>query len=35
LTTSYQVLMEPPVIAGHIFLRTETGTVVCYDLTEK
>ena len=32
LTTSYQVLMEPPVIAGHIFWRTETGTIVCYDL---
>ncbi len=32
LTTSYQVLMELPVIAGRIFLRTETGTVVCYDL---
>jgi outer membrane protein assembly factor BamB len=32
LTTSYQVLMEPPVIAGRIFLRTETGTVICYDL---
>lgn len=32
LTTSYQVLMEPPIIAGRIFLRTETGTVVCYDL---
>ena len=35
LTTSYQVFMEPPVIAGRIFLRTETGTVVCYDLTKK
>lgn len=35
LTTSYQVLMEPPVIAGRIFLRTETGTVVCYDLRKK
>ncbi|MEM7391383.1 MAG: PQQ-binding-like beta-propeller repeat protein [Verrucomicrobiota bacterium] len=34
LTTSYQVFMEPPVVAGHIFLRTETGTVVCYDLRE-
>jgi|AP45_3_1055517.scaffolds.fasta_scaffold10472_2 outer membrane protein assembly factor BamB len=32
LTTSYQVLMEPPVIAGRIFWRTETGTIVCYDL---
>ena len=32
LTTSYQVLMEPPVIAGHIYWRTETGTIVCYDL---
>lgn len=32
LTTSYQVLMEPPMIAGHIFWRTEAGTVVCYDL---
>ena len=32
LTTSYQVLMEPPIIAGRMFLRTETGTVVCYDL---
>ena len=31
LTTSYQVLMEPPVIAGRIFWRTETGTIVCYD----
>jgi hypothetical protein len=35
LTTSYQVLMEPPVIAGHIFLRTETGTVVCYNLVRQ
>jgi outer membrane protein assembly factor BamB len=35
LTTSYQVLMEPPVIAGHIFWRTETGTVVCYDLRKE
>jgi outer membrane protein assembly factor BamB len=35
LTTSYQVFMEPPVIAGRIFLRTETGTVVCYDLTQR
>ena len=35
LTTAYQVFMEPPVIAGHIFLRTETGTVLCYDLTKK
>ena len=35
LTTSYQVLMEPPVIAGHIFWRTETGTIVCYDLRKK
>ena len=32
LTTSYQVLMEPPVVAGRIFWRTETGTIVCYDL---
>jgi len=35
LTTSYQVLMEPPVIAGHIYWRTETGTIVCYDLLAK
>jgi hypothetical protein len=35
LTTAYQVFMEPPIIAGRIFLRTETGTVVCYDLTKK
>ncbi|MDP6637376.1 MAG: PQQ-binding-like beta-propeller repeat protein [Phycisphaerae bacterium] len=35
LTTAYQVSMEPPVIAGRIFLRTETGTIVCYDLTKK
>ena len=35
LTTSYQVLMEPPVIAGRIFLRTENGTVVCYDLRSR
>ena len=35
LTTSYQVLMEPPVIAGRIFWRTETGTVVCYDLRKQ
>ena len=35
LTTAYQVFMEPPVIAGRIFLRTETGTVVCYDLAKK
>lgn len=33
LTTAYLVPMEPPVINGKIFLRTETGTVVCYDLT--
>jgi len=32
LTTSYQVFMEPPIIAGRIFWRTETGTIVCYDL---
>ena len=35
LTTSYQVLMEPPIISGQIFLRTETGSVVCYDLRQK
>ncbi|MCG8586794.1 MAG: PQQ-like beta-propeller repeat protein [Pirellulales bacterium] len=35
LTTSYQVFMEPPVIDGRIFLRTETGTVVCYDLRKR
>ncbi|MEC9123377.1 MAG: hypothetical protein VX969_04465, partial [Verrucomicrobiota bacterium] len=35
LTTSYQVLMEPPVIAGHVFWRTETGTIVCYDLRKE
>ena len=35
LTTAYMVFMEPPVIAGHIFLRTETGTVVCYDLRKE
>ena len=35
LTTSYQVLMEPPVIAGRIFWRTETGTIVCYDLRKE
>ncbi len=35
LTTSYQVLMEPPVIAGRIFWRTEAGTVVCYDLRKQ
>ena len=35
LTTSYQVLMEPPVIAGHIFWRTETGTIVCYDFRKQ
>jgi len=35
LTTSYQVFMEPPVIAGRIFWRTETGTVVCYDLRQE
>ena len=32
LTTAYQVAMEPPVVDGHLFLRTEQGTVVCYDL---
>jgi len=32
LTTGYQVFIEPPIIAGRIFLRTELGTVVCYDL---
>lgn len=32
LTTTYQVYTEFPVIAGRIFLRTETGHVVCYDL---
>lgn len=32
LTTCYQVFMEPPVIDGRIFWRTENGTVVCYDL---
>jgi outer membrane protein assembly factor BamB len=35
LTTAYMVFMEPPVVAGHIFLRTETGTVACYDLRKK
>ncbi len=35
LTTSYQVLMELPVIAGRIFWRTETETIVCYDLRKK
>jgi len=35
LTTAYTVNMEPPVIAGRIFLRTETGTVVCYDLAAR
>lgn len=32
LTTAYTVFMEPPIVAGRIFLRTENGTVVCYDL---
>ena len=35
LTTSYQVLMELPVIAGRIFWRTETETIVCYHLRKK
>lgn len=35
LTTAYTVFMEPPIIAGRIFLRTENGTVVCYDLRTK
>lgn len=35
LTTAYTVFMEPPIIAGRIFLRTENGTVVCYDLRKK
>ena len=35
LTTSYQVLMEPTVIAGHDFWRSETGTIVCYDLRKE
>ena len=34
LTTSYLVPMEPPVIAGRIFLRTERGTIACYDLRQ-
>jgi len=34
LTTAYQVFMEPPVIAGRIFLRTETGTIICCDLAK-
>jgi len=25
-------VLEPPIVAGRIYLRTETGTVVCYDL---
>jgi len=32
LTTAYTVCMEPPVIAGRIFLRTENGALLCYDL---
>ncbi len=34
LTTAYMVFLETPVVAGRIFLRTETGTVVCYDLRD-
>lgn len=34
LTTAYTVFMEPPIIDGKTFLRTERGTVVCYDLTK-
>ena len=32
LTTAYTVNMEAPVVAGRIFLRTERGTILCYDL---
>ncbi len=34
LTTAYMVFLETPVVAGRIFLRTQTGTVVCYDLRD-
>ncbi len=35
LTTAYTVFMEPPIVAGRIFLRTEDGTVICYDLRKQ
>jgi hypothetical protein len=31
-TSGYEVVMDPPVIAGRVFERTERGTLVCYDL---
>jgi outer membrane protein assembly factor BamB len=34
LTTAYTVNLEVPVVAGRMFLRTETGTILCYDLRE-
>jgi hypothetical protein len=34
LTTAYTVNMEVPVVAGRIFLRTEKGTVLCYDMRD-
>jgi len=35
LTTAYTVNLETPVVAGRIFLRTETGTILCYDLRQQ
>jgi len=32
MTTGYQVLMEHPIVDGRIYLRTERGTVACFDL---
>ena len=32
MTTAYTVFLEIPVVAGHVFLRTEAGTILCYDL---
>ena len=34
-TSGYQAVMEPPVIAGHIFWRIHTGTVVCYEFRKE
>ena len=32
-TTAYEVLMEHPIVDGHLYLRTKDGRIACYDLT--
>jgi hypothetical protein len=31
-TTAYEVYIEHPIANGRIYIRSETGTLVCYDL---